>query len=327
MPKHIKRLALLIVVFGAAALGAKAYFTPGSFYEFGHYRGDSVAEIASLTPSYQTPKACRECHAIRLAEWNGGHHKGVICEVCHGAAPGHPKERTVSIPEDTVRLCTQCHEKMPGRPDSIRQVDPAQHHASATQCISCHNPHAPRLEAAAYRPSFNRKSAEANAAVCAGCHGARGAAVNEAWPNLAGQNAAYIARAVGSFKTGARKDATMSPMAATVADEDVPALAAYFSTMACAAPAGSRGAAGGAKVRELARQCSACHGAAGRPQNPAWPSLAGQNATYLSTAMTAFRDGQRTSPYMSPVARALSDADIAALASHYSAMACATASR
>lgn len=326
MPKHIARLVLLIVAFGVAGLAAKAFFTTDSFYRFGHYRADSVPEIAALTPVFQTPRACRSCHAPRVVEWSASSHKSVTCEACHGAAPGHPQSLQATIPTDTVRLCTQCHEKMPGRPlSSIRQVDSSEHHATATQCIACHNPHAPKIEAMAQKPAFDRKAVAASAAVCAGCHGENGVATNEAWPNLAGQNAAYIARSLGSFKIGARKDATMAPMAESVADDDVPKLAAYFGSLSCHAPAGKRAgnaAAGG----KLAKQCSVCHGDNGRPVNTSWPSLVGQNSAYLASALTAFKDGQRTDPFMSPVARALSDSDIADLASHFAGLGCGATS-
>jgi len=326
MPKHIARLILLIVVFGAVALFAKWYFTTNSFYQFGHYRGDSVQELASLTPAFQTPKACITCHASRVAEWSSANHKTVICEVCHAAAAGHPDSLKATIPTDTPRLCTQCHEKMAGRPlTSIRQIDSSLHHAGATQCIACHNPHAPVIQAAGTKPQFNVKLAAASAATCAGCHGANGIAINDAWPNLAGQNAAYIARSLGSFKTGARKEATMSPMAEAVANDDVATLAAYFSSLSCHAPS-KRGTGNAAAGRELAKNCTACHGERGQPVNTAWPKLAGQNADYIAGALGAFKRGERNDPFMSPVVQALSDADIANLATHFAGLPCGAAS-
>jgi cytochrome c553 len=172
--------------------------------------------------------------------------------------------------------------------------------------------------------TFDAKAASASAATCAGCHGAGGTAINDAWPNLAGQNAAYIARSLGSFKTGARKDATMSPMASSVADEDVQNLANYFSSLSCRAPS-KRGEGNAAAGRELAKACTACHGESGRPVNTAWPKLAGQNPDYLAGALGAFKRGDRSDPFMSPVAQALSDTDIANLATHFAGLACAAA--
>ncbi len=65
--------------------------------------------------------------------------------------------------------------------------------------------------------------------------------------------------------------------------------------------------------------CAACHGATGASVNPLWPNLAGQKDQYLIKQMTAFRDGTRKDPLMSPMAAALSDDDIANLAAYYAA--------
>lgn len=66
--------------------------------------------------------------------------------------------------------------------------------------------------------------------------------------------------------------------------------------------------------------CVACHGPNGISANPIWPNLAGQQQQYLVIAMKAYRDGGRTDPLMSPMARPLSDQDIADLAAYYSSL-------
>lgn len=75
-------------------------------------------------------------------------------------------------------------------------------------------------------------------------------------------------------------------------------------------------AAGKAK----AASCVACHGAAGVSNNPLWPNLAGQQAAYLVKQMKGFRDGNRTDPMMSPMAKPLSDSDIENIAAYYSSL-------
>ncbi|MGD8483921.1 MAG: cytochrome c [Thioalkalispiraceae bacterium] len=69
-----------------------------------------------------------------------------------------------------------------------------------------------------------------------------------------------------------------------------------------------------------AASCAGCHGANGMSSNPAWPNLAGQNAAYLEKQLKMFRDGQRQDPLMSPMAKPLSDADIANLAAYFSSL-------
>lgn len=66
--------------------------------------------------------------------------------------------------------------------------------------------------------------------------------------------------------------------------------------------------------------CAACHGAAGVSPNPMWPNLAGQKEVYLAKQMKAFKDGSRKDPMMGPMAKPLSDADMANLAAYYSSL-------
>lgn len=72
---------------------------------------------------------------------------------------------------------------------------------------------------------------KAKAASCAACHGANGISSNPLWPNLAGQHAAYLAKQLKDFKSGARKDPTMTAMAAPLSDADMENLAAYYASL------------------------------------------------------------------------------------------------
>ncbi len=72
--------------------------------------------------------------------------------------------------------------------------------------------------------------------------------------------------------------------------------------------------------KALATACTACHGPEGISSNPVWPNLAGQHAAYLAIALKAYRDGRRVDPLMSPMARRLSDQDIANLAAYFSSL-------
>lgn len=66
--------------------------------------------------------------------------------------------------------------------------------------------------------------------------------------------------------------------------------------------------------------CASCHGANGRePISASYPKIAGQNPAYLTAALKAYRDGQRSGPQasvMAAMAKPLSDADIANLAAY-----------
>ena len=54
--------------------------------------------------------------------------------------------------------------------------------------------------------------------VCSACHGADGNSPSPANPNLAGQQADYIALQLAHFKSGIRNNAVMAAMAAPLAD-------------------------------------------------------------------------------------------------------------
>jgi len=72
---------------------------------------------------------------------------------------------------------------------------------------------------------------KARSAACAGCHGAKGISVAPAYPNLAGQKAAYLEKQLKAFKAGTRKDPVMESMAKPLSETDIANLAAYFASL------------------------------------------------------------------------------------------------
>ena len=66
------------------------------------------------------------------------------------------------------------------------------------------------------------------AAVCAACHGPNGNSTNPDWPRLAGQSAVYIAGQLRLFRSGARPNPVMMPMATSLSDQDIADLAVYY---------------------------------------------------------------------------------------------------
>ncbi len=351
MPKHIARLLLLVVVLAAAAIAAKQFFTDKSYYAYGHYRGDSVAEIASDVPRFRGNEYCKSCHAKQYVAWSDSIHntpaagKHVKCEVCHGPVGQHPSREPaplsvderielgtkasagasptdgkLSVPKDLTK-CIQCHEAMPGRPVAQRQVVLAAH-AGTEQCTTCHDPHSPKIDFAtlAQAPHGDAGAGRAVAATCGACHGPTGASVNPAWPNLAGQHAGYLVKALQAFKSGARPNAMMSGMAAGLSDADMENVAAYFSQASCKTAGGDSAKATLGKVK--AASCALCHGATGIGGNPGWPNLAGQNPDYLSGTLRAFQDGTRNHPVMTSVAKTLSTSDVDNLTAYYASARC-----
>ena len=71
---------------------------------------------------------------------------------------------------------------------------------------------------------------EEKAVLCSVCHGANGVPDFPAIPIIWGQNEGYLYLELRDFQKGARKDDRMTPIAQSLAKEDLLALAAYFST-------------------------------------------------------------------------------------------------
>jgi cytochrome c553 len=161
--------------------------------------------------------------------------------------------------------------------------------------------------------------APAKADVCAACHGADGNSTNPLYPILAQQNARYIYLELKDFKEGRRKDPLMTPVAATLEQADMLALADYFSKQK-QKPTGFK--ADPAKVAEGRKKadevlCSMCHGGDFVGQNEV-PRAAGQHYEYVRKQLEDFKAKRRTNDAgnMTSVTSTLSDDDIENLAQY-----------
>lgn len=138
-------------------------------------------------------------------------------------------------------------------------------------------------------------------AVCSACHGPNGNSVNPEWPRLAGQSAVYLAEQLRLFRSGARNNPVMKPLAASLSDQDIDDLAVYYEQQT---PAGleadpSYWKAGQALYlrgdsAKAVPACIACHGPVGRG-NPAagYPALRAQQAIYVVKQLNDYASGAR----------------------------------
>lgn len=159
------------------------------------------------------------------------------------------------------------------------------------------------------------------AEACAGCHGAAGVSETPLTPSLAGQPDEFVQWQLVYFRSGARKHEIMGPIAASLSNEDIRNLGAYFSSLPPPVPQIEEDALAqaGEKLARLHR-CRSCHSddyngfrAAAR--------LSGQREDVLLKALRDFKSGSRVGSgvaSMADVTFELNDADMQALA-HYMA--------
>jgi cytochrome c553 len=160
--------------------------------------------------------------------------------------------------------------------------------------------------------------------VCMACHtadGKRGAPAN---PILQGQHPEYLARQLVDFKAGKRKNAIMQGFAATLSEDDMRNVAAFYASKAPVlgnatskdtVALGERIYRGGLSDRNVPA-CAGCHSPNGAGIPSQYPRLGGQHASYTQAQLTAYRDGGRVNAQMSGVAAKMNDKEIKAVSDY-----------
>jgi cytochrome c553 len=160
----------------------------------------------------------------------------------------------------------------------------------------------------------DRTAGKKAAASCGGCHGENGVSSIPGTPSLAGQDAQYLASATLAYKDGSRKDETMKGPASALDERAAKDIAAFYAAQQ-PQPLNVRKPL---TLGEFAERCDRCHGANGNSIEPLIPSLAAQRVDWLEQALEAYRTGARKSTAMAAMSALLSEADVKALAAHYS---------
>jgi cytochrome c553 len=167
--------------------------------------------------------------------------------------------------------------------------------------------------------------------VCIACHGVDGNSPLPANPSLAGQHPEYLLKQLMEFKSGARVNAVMAGMVASLSAQDMRNLAAYYSSQIPKqigardkelVAEGSKLYRGGNSATNMAA-CAGCHSPNGSGIPAQYPRLAGQQPEYVATQLKAFRSGDRANDpnqMMRATAGKLSDKQIDALADYISGL-------
>ena len=172
--------------------------------------------------------------------------------------------------------------------------------------------------AAPVLPAMAETVAE-KAQLCAACHGENGIPQLKTTPVIWGQAQGYLYLNLRDFKSGARKDDIMTPLAQALERDDMMALALYFSQKRwpdLQQPPAPPDVAARAVRANGSVGCTGCH--QGQYQGEGTqPRVAGQYREYLQQTMLDFRTRARgNNPGMTDLMLATPEEDIAALAQY-----------
>ena len=164
---------------------------------------------------------------------------------------------------------------------------------------------------------------------CFVCHGADGESSTPAFPRLAGQHAAYIARQLADYQSGRRRNAAMQSVVQDLSMADLGALGLWFESRPTHAHAVAEPglAQAGRLVHEQGHvptglsACASCHGPASQG-TATLPRLAGQHAQYIERQLRAFgrRERSNDNAVMHAVASRLDEQQLKAVASYLSGL-------
>lgn len=177
--------------------------------------------------------------------------------------------------------------------------------------------------------------APAGVATCVACHGTQGEGSPSGVPRLAGQNAAYLARALAAFNGGTRASPVMRPIASSLSDAAIHELSAYFaglpgSRTPAAQPQAADLVAAGKQLAQAGAvaagvpACFSCHGAGPAGVGTRFPGLAGQPAAFVANRLHEFQaraEKQAPKPgSMTAIAARLDDMQIRQAAAYFSTL-------
>ena len=168
-------------------------------------------------------------------------------------------------------------------------------------------------------------------ATCGGCHGPDGNSATAMFPKLAGQHAKYLSKQLQDFKSGKRPGPTMAGMSATLDDQGIADVAAWYASQTTTIGEADLGLAAkgqtmyrGGNPKTGVPACASCHGATGDGVGSAgFPSLAGQHSDYTVGELGRFKSGERSNDHasmMRDISARMSQAEMDAVANYIQGM-------
>ena len=176
------------------------------------------------------------------------------------------------------------------------------------------------------------KAAEQKIAMCIGCHGIKGyqASFPEVYrvPMISGQNAKYIVASLNAYQKGERKHPTMRGISASLSEQDMADLGAYYEQHGKTEPVTKTPKVPDAKVASLLLKgaCISCHGDNfSKPIDPSYPKLAGQHKDFLYVALKSYKTENlatwgRNNGVMGGIAKQFSNAELKAMSAYIASL-------
>ena len=160
------------------------------------------------------------------------------------------------------------------------------------------------------------------ARTCNACHGLNGVSVGHSMPSIGGLSKRYLSTVMKDWKTDKRSAVTMNRIVKGLSDDEIDALALYYSKLPWVPspqPVGAATlAAGKAVVNE---NCEDCHGKTGSDPDVGAPKLNGQWARYMTLELEKYRHPDFRMPHrkMRKAARDLKDGEVQPVAEYFGA--------
>ncbi|HIV70984.1 MAG TPA: cytochrome c4 [Candidatus Aquabacterium excrementipullorum] len=172
-------------------------------------------------------------------------------------------------------------------------------------------------------------TAQKKVAMCIGCHGIPGyqASFPEVHkvPKISGQSAKYIVSALQAYQKGDRKHPTMKGIAASLTEQDMADIGAYYEADGKNLPATpAKVSTASAEVDALLKRgnCISCHGEnLNKPIDASYPKLAGQYSDYVYVSLKSYQTDKnpqigRSNAIMATQAKMFTHAELKQLAAY-----------
>lgn len=239
-----------------------------------------------------------------------------------------PAEQAESSKTDNANKESQAKNPAPENAAEKTAQTPASSAAPAAKPASAP---APASTTAQSKPLVgNATKGKGKTQTCVACHGQDGNSTVPNWPKIAGQYQDYLVKQLKDFRLGEkgpRYEPSMFGMVATLNDQDIADLAAFYAgqkqTMGKAQEqyvAWGEKIYRGGNIQTGVTACLACHGPDGKGNEAAkFPKLAGQHSVYIENQLHNFRDGKRkNSPngMMESISHRMNEEEIKAVSSY-----------